>query len=193
VINFTDFIKEWGYLAVFLGAMIEGEVIILTAAALAAYGVMSIYKVFLVAFLSTVLTDQGLFWIGRRMGIESVTNRFPKVKKCVDRVYDLLHRLGGLFIFSFRFIYGIRIASPLILGAAEINPVKFWIYNVFSGATWAMICCFVGYIIADVIMDGKFDTMPAFAAITLLVVIVLCGVYLFSKIREKKSTPVNKS
>jgi membrane protein DedA with SNARE-associated domain len=186
VSNFADIIRDWGYLAVFLGAMVEGEVIILTAGAFAAYGFMSLPRVFLVAFMSTVLTDQGLFWLGRKMGTEWVIRRFPRVKKVVDRVYRLLHRLGGVFIFSFRFIYGIRMASPLILGAAEISPLKFVIYNILSGATWAMICCFVGYITADVIMDGKFDAMPAAAAISLLVVIGLIAIAIFYKTREPK-------
>ncbi|MDR1457908.1 MAG: DedA family protein [Puniceicoccales bacterium] len=183
--DLANIIKDWGYLAVFLGSMIEGEVIVITAAAFAAYKFMSISMVFLVSFISTVLTDQGLFWLGRKMGTDWVIQKFPRVKKVVDRIYKLLHRLGGLFIFSFRFIYGIRMASPLILGAAGINPLKFVIYNLLSGATWAMICCFVGYITADVVMDGRFDAMPAAVAISLLVILGLAAIALFRKTRKK--------
>jgi membrane protein DedA with SNARE-associated domain len=183
--NLADIIKDWGYLAVFLGSMVEGEIIVVTAGALAACGFMSLGGVFMVSFISTVLTDHGLFWRGRRMGTDWIIRRFPRVKKVIDRVYGLLHRLGGVFIFSFRFIYGIRMASPLILGASGVGPLKFVVYNILSGATWAIICCFVGYMAADVVMDGEFNTMPAAVALSVLVVLVLAAITLFRKTREK--------
>jgi membrane protein DedA with SNARE-associated domain len=120
------------------------------------------------------------------MGTEWVVRRFPRLKKVMDKVHRLLHRMGGVFLFSFRFIYGIRIACSMILGASKISPSKFVFFNIISRATWAMMCCFVGYIIADVVMDGRFDTMPAALAVTLLAIIMLCVVGLFLKTKDKK-------
>lgn len=183
--GFAEFIKEWGYLAVFLGSMIEGETIVLTASALAACGYMSIYKIFMIAFFTTVVVDQGLFWIGYKIGIAWLIRRFPKIEKAKDRVFNLLHKMDVMFIFSFRFIYGIRTISPLIIGSARINPKRFAIYNTLSGLTWAFVSCFLGYTIADVVMDGEFDTMPAVIAITVLVIIFSGAIGVFFKIKER--------
>lgn len=188
----TEFIKDWGYLAVFLGSMIEGETIVLTASAFAACGYMSIYKVFLIAFATTVITDQGLFWIGYEMGTEWIVKRFPKVAKVRDKVFNLLHKMDVAFIFAFRFIYGIRLASPLIIGSAKINPLRFAIYNTLSGFCWAVVSCFLGYTIADVVMDGKFDTIPAVIAISGLIIIISCLIGLVFKIKAKKLNKKNK-
>lgn len=182
----ADFIKEWGYVAVLLGSIVEGEVILLTASASAAFGCLSIYKVFWVAFLTTVITDQILFWVGYKVGTDWLVRKFPKLEKVRAKVFALLHKMDIFFIFSFRFIYGIRTASPLIIGSAKINPLRFCIFNILSGLCWAAIGCFLGYTIADVLVDGKFDTMPAVIAISVIVAIVSAGTMLFMKIKGKK-------
>jgi membrane protein DedA with SNARE-associated domain len=182
--NFSEFVKEWGYWAVFLGAMVEGEVVILTASALAFYGYLSICSVFLISFLTTVVVDQGLFWIGYRMGTEWITKRFKRVAKVRDRVFSLLHKMDALFIFSFRFIYGIRMASPLIIGSARISPYRFALYNTLSGLAWAFITCFIGYVVADVIVDGRLDSMPYAHLIAILAVIIALAVGIRMKFKK---------
>lgn len=190
--GFTEFIKDWGYIAVFFGSMIEGETIVLTASALAACGYMSIYKIFLIAFITTVIADQGIFWIGYKVGTDWLIKRFPKTTKTRDRIFNLLHKMDIAFIFSFRFIYGIRIASPLIIGSAKVKPLRFAFYNTLSGFCWAVVSCFLGYAIADVVMDGEFDTMPAVLAISLLVIVMSCLIGLVFKIKEKKLNKKNE-
>ncbi|MDR1488758.1 MAG: DedA family protein [Holosporales bacterium] len=182
----ANFVKDWGYIAVMLGAMIEGESVVLTASALSAMGYMSIYKVFFIVFLTTVITDQGLFFIGYKMGTSWLINKFPKLEKTRNRVFKLLHKMDIFFIFSFRFIYGVRTISPLIIGSAHIKPRRFIIYNFFSGVCWAFVSCFLGYTITDYVMDREFNTMPAVVAITGLVIIFSVCLGLFLKFREKK-------
>ena len=48
------FIKNWGYFAVLLGALVEGESVILTSSALAAAGLLSIWKIMIIAFYITI-------------------------------------------------------------------------------------------------------------------------------------------
>ena len=183
---FAEFIKNWGYLAVFLGSIVEGESILLTASALAAFGYLSIYKVFLVAFATTVVVDQILFWIGYKVGIDRLIKKSPKLEKARDRVFKLLNKMDIFFIFAFRFIYGIRTISPLIIGSAKINPARFMIFNFLSGLCWAFVGSFIGYSIADVVVDGKFDAVPAVIAITVIIIIISIGIGIFLKVRESK-------
>lgn len=185
----TEFVKEWGYLAVFFGSIVEGEIILLTASALAACGLLSIYKIFLIATVTTIITDQVLFWIGYKVGTDWAVRMFPKVETARNKVFNLLHRMDILFIFAFRFIYGIRTVSPLIIGSAKIKPARFIIFNILSGITWAFAGCFIGFTIADVVMDGKFDSMPAIIAISVIIAIVSAAALLFSKTKDKNINP----
>ncbi|MDR1366959.1 MAG: DedA family protein [Puniceicoccales bacterium] len=188
--SFSEFVKDWGYWAVFLGAIVEGEVVILTASALASYRYLSIYYVFLISFLTTVIVDQGLFWIGHRMGTEWITKKFKKVAKVRDKVFNLLHKMDALFIFSFRFIYGIRMASPLIIGSARVNPYRFALYNTLSGMAWAFITCLIGYVVADVVMDGHLDSMPCAHLAMILFAILILAVGIWLKIKKaRQSSP----
>ncbi|MDR1590995.1 MAG: VTT domain-containing protein [Puniceicoccales bacterium] len=188
--SFYDFVKDWGYWAVFFGAIVEGEVVILTASALAFYKYLSIYYVFLISFLTTVIVDQGLFWIGYKMGTEWITKKFKKVTKVRDKVFNLLYKMDALFIFSFRFIYGIRMTSPLIIGSARVNPYRFAFYNTLSGLTWAFITCFVGYVVADVVIDGRLDSMPYVNLIVILFIIIALAIGIGIKFKKaNRSTP----
>jgi membrane protein DedA with SNARE-associated domain len=180
-----DFVKEWGYWAVFVGSIFEGEVVLVTASAFAAFGQLSIIKIFFLAFLTTVIVDQVLYWIGYKIGTDWIIKKFPKLEKTRAKAFDLLHKMDILFIFAFRFIYGIRTISPLIIGSAKIKPPRFIIFNILSGLTWAFIGCFLGYTIADVVIDGKFNSVPSFITIPILITIIFGSFVLFIKTRKK--------
>ncbi|MDR1476436.1 MAG: DedA family protein [Holosporales bacterium] len=182
----ASFVKDWGYLAVFLGSIFEGEVILLTASAFAAVsGCLSIYTIFTIAFTTTVLVDQLLFFIGYKTGTDWLIRRFPKLLLAREKVFSLLNRMDVFFIFAFRFIYGIRTISPIIIGAAKIKPCRFIGYNILSGFCWAFIGCFLGYVIADVLADGSFDTMPAVLAISIGIALLGGGIFLTRKFKRR--------
>ena len=148
--SFLAFVQEWGYIAVFLGAIVEGETVILTASALAALGYLSLYKIMAITFCTTVVVDQGLFMVGRRYG-PAFFERFPKLRPRADKAFRLLHRFDKWFILSFRFIYGIRVISPIVIGAANVEHKRFAPLNVLSALIWTVVSCYSGYAMGDVL------------------------------------------
>ena len=180
----TDFVKNWGYIAVIIGSLFEGEVILITASALSALGYLDIYTVFILALCTTVFADQFLFFLGYKLGTDWIINKFPKLTNAREKAYRLLNEMDIFFIFAFRFIYGIRTISPLIIGSAKIKPRRFVIFNACSGLCWASAGCFIGYVGADVVMDGRFDSMPAIAAITLLLAIIATAIYIIKRYKN---------
>ncbi len=181
----TDFVRDWGYLAVTIGSLFEGEIILITASALAAMGYLDIYKVFAVSLGTTIFADQFLFFLGYKLGTDWIIKRIPRLNPIREKAFMLLHKMDKLFILSFRFIYGIRTISPLIIGSAKIAPKRFIIYNIISGFCWAGTGCFIGYVGADVVLDGKFDTMPAMLAITVLLAIIISVIFIIKKVNSK--------
>ncbi len=179
-------LSDWGYWLVFFGSMVEGEVILLSASAASALGYLDIYKVFTIAFCTTVCVDQGLFFVGRRIGTDWLVHRIPKLGKARTKVFSLLHRMELLFIFSFRFIYGIRTISPLIIGSAKVNPIKFIVCNIISGLTWAGLSCWLGYSVADTISDGVFNYKDLTLWTTAILVSIFCISYLIICLKKRK-------
>lgn len=147
-----EFIEQWGYIAVFLGSMVEGESVIFMAGFLARTGYLSIQKVTLIAFCGTLVADQGLYFIGHYYG-QSVIERFPSMKPKADKAFRLLHRYNTLFILSFRFIYGIRTLSPLVIGAGGVSIKRFMCLNLIAALIWSISSCMAAYYLADLVMD----------------------------------------
>ncbi len=180
----TSFVRDWGYVAVLVGSLFEGEVILITASALAAMGYLDITKVFILSLCTTVFTDQFLFFLGYKLGTDWIIRRLPRLSVAREKVFKLLNKMDIFFIFAFRFIYGIRTISPLIIGSAKIKPRRFVIFNAFSGLCWASVGCFIGYVGADVVVDGKFDSMPAMLAIAILLGIIFAVIFLIRKLKN---------
>lgn len=152
MVMMEDFIQTWGYLAVFLGSLIEGESVILTAGFLAHEGYLSLPKIIIISFFGTLIADQVLYLVGRKYGERGLSN-FPKLQNKANRAFKLLHKWDGYFMMSFRFIYGIRIMSPIVIGMSGILPRRFAIYNIFAAAIWAVVSCCAGYFLGHLIMD----------------------------------------
>lgn len=176
-------LQEWGYWVVFIGSIFEGELILLSSSAAAALGYLDIYKIFIIAFCTTVIVDQTLFFIGYKLGIDWIIKRFPKLEPAKNKAFKFLNKMDIFFIFMFRFIYGIRTISPLIIGSAHIKPIRFIICNFFSGCLWASLGCFMGYSISGLIASDNFSTTPTIITITCIFILILVVAWFF--IRKK--------
>lgn len=189
----VEFIKDWGYVAVFLGALVEGESIVLTASALAYAGFLNIYMVAGVAFFSTVFAEQSCYLIGRHYG-PGLFDRFPRLKPAADKAFSILKRIDVWFILTCRFIYGIRTVSPLVIGASGIPIKKFIPLNILAAAIWASISCAGGYYLGEVIMENA-DIIKQLSKnvglIVLAVFAIIAGIIIF--IKYKKNTGKNSS
>ena len=151
-VSMNEFVAQWGYIAVFLGSLIEGESIILPAGYFASTGVLSLPKIMLVAFVGTLIADQSLFFVGHFWG-QKALQKFPRLALPADKAFKLLHQYNTLFILSFRFIYGIRIVSPVVIGTAGVSIRRFAILNVIAAALWSVMSCSLGYFFGDFLMN----------------------------------------
>lgn len=165
-------ISKFGYLIVFLASLIEGESIILTASALASQGHLNIFKIAFLVFIGTLLADQGLYFVGRIFG-KKIFARFPTLKLRSKKIMLLLDKYSTLFILSFRFIYGIRILSPIVIGIAEIPPKKYMILNFIAALIWTILNCLVGYFLGDFIFNVFYKIDPIIKYIGILLGIAL--------------------
>jgi len=151
-----QFVQDYGYLTVFLGAMIEGESIILTASALASTGILSIWGVAALTFTGTLMADQMIYFLGHYYGprsVQAVKRRFPSWEPHINKALDFVKRNETVYILSFRFIYGIRIISPFIIGAQGVSFKRFSILNILSAALWTIISCALGYFLGHLLGD----------------------------------------
>ena len=128
--NLEIFVTNYGYLAIFLGTLLEGETILVIGGFLAHRGYMKLQLVILLAFFGTLISDQALFMIGRIKG-KNFVKKYNFLKSKMNSVNLFLKNNENYVLFGFRFIYGLRILTPLVLGASSVKP-KNLSFSIFS-------------------------------------------------------------
>lgn len=139
-----DLVARWGYPAILVGTFLEGETVLLLGGAMAHHGLLSLPGVMLAAFAGSVAGDQLWFHVGKRLGRAAIERR-PRWQRHVVRVERWLARFGTAFVLGFRFIYGVRTVSPLLLGASGYSQRRFSWLNVVGAALWATSFAALGW------------------------------------------------
>jgi len=144
VIDLTQIIRDYGYLAILIGTFFEGETILLIAGFLSFAGHLELHWSILAAFVGSSAGDQLYFFIGRFQG-RKLLKRFPAWRERTDRVFYHVHKHQNLLILSFRFFYGLRNVTPFAIGMSEVTTARFILLNLIGAAIWAVSFGFAGY------------------------------------------------
>ena len=183
--DLAGLIDSYGYLAVFFGALLEGETILALAGLAAFRGYLDLYKVIALAMFAGFLCDQIYFFLGRFKG-KDVLERFPKMRRRAHRFDVMLSRWHAPLIVGIRFMYGFRIVGPILLGMGRVPAWKFMLYNFIGAALWAPLIAGIGYFFGGAIKAAlghlKRYELWVFGAVLLVGV----GFALYHHFREEK-------
>ncbi len=140
----VELLRSYGYLALLVGTFLEGETIVIIAGFLAQQNLLSPPLIALSAFCGSVTSDQLMFILGRWKGI-AIIQRFPRLERNVGRATNLLSRYETPLILGFRFLYGVRNVTPILMGVSGVNHIKFLVLNLIGAAVWAVSFTAAGY------------------------------------------------
>ena len=138
-------VATYGYWALALGSLIEGESLLLLAGFAASRHHLSLPWVIAIAAAAGFVGDQISFWLGRYRGA-ALLARFPSVARQVPRVYRLVERWDAAAAFGVRFVYGLRLAGPAILGTSRIAAARFAAFNALGAVVWAALFATLGWL-----------------------------------------------
>lgn len=142
---YVHLIHEYGYAALLVGTFLEGESVLLLGAAAAHLGLLALPGVVGAALVGTLLSDQAWFLAGRRGGAP-VLARLPGVRGPTGRLLGFMERHPDLLILSYRGLYGLRIATLVLLGMSRIPARRFTALNAVGGVLWAVLIGLAGYL-----------------------------------------------
>jgi len=137
-------LTAYGYPILIIGTFFEGETIMILGGLAAHLGYLSLGGVITCGFLGTLLGDQLSFFIGRRHG-KHLLARHAGLQGRADRVFRLLERHQNLLIVGFRFFYGFRFVTPIVIGMSAVSFRRFLVLNLTGAALWAVSVAFAGY------------------------------------------------
>lgn len=148
--DINNLISQYGYAALVIGSIAEGETITLLGGVAAHQGLLRFPLVVLSVALGGMIGDQLLYLVGRRYGAK-ILRRFARHRDKIHQAQTLIRRHPYLFVIGTRFMYGFRIIGPLLIGASHLRPKIFLPLNIFGAFVWALIFTTLGYVGGEVI------------------------------------------
>lgn len=182
--DFNSLISSYGYPALFAGVLLEGEAVVIMAGFLAYNGHLKLPLVMLVAFAGAFAADEFFFQVGKRKGQGFIKNR-PPWNARVERVRRFLVRYQILAIIGYRFIYGMRTVTPVIIGASGFDTHRFILLNLCSTILWAVVVASLGFFFGSIIEVFLRD-LHRFELPALVVIICLAAGIWFFRYRLRK-------
>ncbi len=145
-------IEQYGYWAVLLGGILEGETVFVAAG----YGLSQEYlrplPTFLAAVLGGTLGDFAYYTLGRIYGARLI-RAVPFLRRLRARAVLLLRRWGRATAFVTRFAYGLRIVLPLSIGAARLAWPVFLLFNLLGSMAFAATYLSLGYLFGETLEE----------------------------------------
>jgi len=134
--------------AIFLGAFFFGETVVITAAALSAQGIWSVFNVFWLSLAGTVISDA--IWFLSGQAIFRLTNKWSKNQKKYQSLIAKLDKITGqkpfLSLLFIKFLYGTRILTILYLSVRQIGFWAFVIFDTVGTIFWLVVVISIGWL-----------------------------------------------
>ena len=136
--GFTIFFTSFAESLAFVGLIMPGAALMLTAGALIATGALSFWPTMAWAVCGAVLADGISFWLGHRFKerIRSFS-LFSSYPEMLVRGEEFFHRHGGKSVFLGRFVGPVRPVIPIVAGMLGMGQTRFTVYNILSALGWA--------------------------------------------------------
>ena len=143
--DINNLISHYGYAALVIGSMAEGETITLLGGVAAHQGLLKFPLVVISVALGGMIGDQLLYLLGRRFG-GKLLKRFSHHQARIRKAQRMIQRRPYLFVIGTRFMYGFRVIEPLLIGASRLPPIVFLPLNILGALVWALLFTTLGYL-----------------------------------------------
>lgn len=185
--DITSLIEQYGYAALTIGSIAEGETITLLGGVAAHQGLLKLPLVIAAVALGGMIGDQVLYLVGRRYG-DSLLQRFSRHQKQITKARRMINRRPWLFVIGTRFMYGFRIVGPILIGASHLPPKVFLPLNILGAVVWATLFSLLGYAGGELIAPWlhSVDKHLKHLIWLALAVVLVMGVRLWLKRRARK-------
>lgn len=177
-------VRSHGYRGILLGTILEGETVLIIGGLCAKLGFLKLPVVMLAAFAGSFIGDQACFFLGYFRGRQILAGH-PRWVKQADKVHNVMKAYRTPLMLCFRFIYGMRMIIPFVIGLdREVKVSKFIILNGIGAAVWSAVMAaggyFFGYAMGSLMEEAR---RCQFIAL-LLVCSVAIGLWVFLRRRR---------
>jgi membrane protein DedA with SNARE-associated domain len=138
------------YLGILIGVVFEGEMIMISSIIAAHHGYLNLWIVIALGITGTFFADFFYFLLGKKKGRQLV-ERKEKIKNRMNSIRHKMKKNSFLVFLSYRFMYGFRSITPLIIGTSNFHTRRFLLNSFFSILLWATTYSLLGYFLGSYI------------------------------------------
>jgi membrane protein DedA with SNARE-associated domain len=185
-----SFLAKYGYIAILLGTVFEGETIMIMGGFSAHRGYLRLLPwVVLAGFVGNFIQNQVYFILGRRYG-NRMMEKHPDWKPRLQQVHGWLGRFQSSLIIGMRFVPGFRMLGGVAIGMSDVSAFRFTVFNLIGAVLWAVVIGVLGYLcghVLELIMgDIKHLEVPILVGIA-----VVGGLLFFVHRRRRGKAPTS--
>jgi membrane protein DedA with SNARE-associated domain len=177
--HITQLIEIYGIYAVFFLCAIEGDITLMLSGVMAHsgfFGQYSFLKVFLAGTSGGIFGDIMGYSVGRFFNHTVKNYRFYKATQ--PRIKKLTDKFGGSALILSKYVYGIRVAMCISLGACRMPFHKFLLLDSISCSLWVLILAGCGYFFSGAITNIIGDFHQIGAALFVILIIGIIAFYI---------------
>ena len=185
--DIQSLVSHYGYAALVIGAVAEGETVTLLGGVAAHQGLLRFWLVVASVALGGMIGDQVLYLLGRYFG-GRLLKRISRHQKKIEKAQRLIQDRPWMFVIGTRFMYGFRVIGPVLIGASRLPPKIFLPLNIFGALVWALLFTTLGYLGGEVIGPWlhHLDQHLKHWAWLIIVIVAVIGGRLWFRHKDKK-------
>ncbi len=145
-----EFLRQYGPIGVFLGAAFEGQTAVIIGGLLARQHLLAYWVVLASATAGSGVIDHLLFVAGRRFRSHRWVRRATE-QAAFARALRFIERFPRSYTLIFRFIFGLRLASPVAIGVSQVPTWQFTVLNALGALIWAATFSGAGFIFGEAV------------------------------------------
>lgn len=179
---------HYGYVAIFvvvaiecLGVPVPGETALISGAAFAAAGRLSIVGVIVSAAAGAIAGGTAGYWLGRRGGVALVERYGRALRVTPERmrtVHDFFDKHGAWAVFIGRFIALLRAWTAILAGTGRMDFATFTIYNSLGAIVWAGAFGTLGYLFGNSLPALRHNIGLAALGVAAIALVAVAAYYL---------------
>ncbi len=143
------------YPFIFLGALVEGPVLMMASGFLLHLGTFSFLPLYFSLLLGDFVADMIWYWVGRNAAepfLRRFGHMFGVTREMFLKMESLFrkHDTKILFISKITMGFGFALATLMAAGAARVPFKKYVVLNLLGGFIWAGLLMSIGYFFGNV-------------------------------------------
>jgi membrane protein DedA with SNARE-associated domain len=169
--HFADGYAFLAYVLLFVGVVLEGELVMILAGILAQIGALSMPMVLGISFGAALVKTISWYQLGYLLNKKYSENKFLKyLERRVLYLFPYFKEKPFWSIFVSKFIYGINHFTLILAGFLKINFKTYFKAELYSSILWVLVMTGLGYFFSQTALGFSKD-IHRFSLIILLFII----------------------